>query len=129
MLVAIAGALIVAAAAAYWFLSRRAASRPPPTRDNKAATQFSSVEIRLRSNACPAARALKGQRFLAKEAPTLPLPGCSAAQCSCSFAKLSDRRTDGRRLEHDGLSAAMFLTTNRRQKRDRRHAERSSKTR
>jgi hypothetical protein len=76
----------------------------------------------MRRGACDGARALEGQRFLVKDAPSLPLKGCTAAQCSCSFGKLSDRRTEGRRLEHGGLSATLFLTNSRRKKRDRRAA-------
>jgi hypothetical protein len=83
------------------------------------------VEIRTRSGACEPARALEGQRFLAKDAPALPLPSCDVAKCSCTFAKLSDRRTEDRRFEHGGLSAAMFLKTNRRAKRERRRAQKS----
>jgi hypothetical protein len=59
---------------------------------------------------------------LAKDAPTLPLRECSAARCSCTFSKLPDRRTDGRRLEHGGLHVTLFIAANRRTKRDRRRA-------
>jgi hypothetical protein len=36
------------------------------------------------------------------------------------FAKLSDRRTDERRLDHGALNASLFLTANRREQSDRR---------
>jgi len=127
--VAITGVLIAAAAAAYWFRTRRGAAHAPRARETRPRTEFSSAEIRLSRDACESARALKGRRFLAKEAPALPLPHCSAPRCSCSFVKLPDRRTDDRRLEHEGLIASMFLTTNRRQKRGRRRAERASEER
>jgi hypothetical protein len=65
--------------------------------------------------------------MLAGQAPALPLAACNSARCSCSFVKLSDRRIETRRLEHGGLSAALFLMTNRRAKRERRRAERSSR--
>lgn len=128
MLFAIA-AVIASAAAAYWFLARRGVARASPVRKTRPRAQFSSAEIRLRRNACEPARALQGRRFLSTEAPALPLPDCSAPRCSCSFIKLSDRRTERRRLELDGLIASMFLTTNRREKRDRRRAERERKER
>jgi hypothetical protein len=113
--------LVLLAGAACWLMVRRARARrrplPSPT---KAGGRFGGVEIRTRAGACAAARALEGQRFLAKNAPALPLRGCAASQCSCRFSKLSDRRTDGRRLQQGGLTASLFLANNRRTKRDRR---------
>jgi hypothetical protein len=126
MLLALVGSLILAAAAAYWLTTRRSRPRNRPAPERKTGGRFGAVEIRLRNTACEAARALEGQRFLSKDAPALPLPACSAAKCSCSFAKLSDRRSDGRRSEHGGPTAALFLTRNRRNTRDRRRAEESS---
>jgi hypothetical protein len=127
MIEALVGALVVAVGAAYWLLihRRRAGNRPPQPKTrvaqpSKAGGRFGSVQIRTRGGACGAARALEGQRFLAKDAPSLPLSDCTSGQCSCSFTKLSDRRTDGRRLEQGGLSASLFIATNRRTRRDRR---------
>ena len=122
MIVALIGALVlVAGAAAYWLVIRQSRARSsPPSQPTKAGGRFGAVEIRARSGACDSARALEGQRFLAKNAPTLPLPDCATTQCSCSFAKLSDRRTDGRRLQQGGLAASLYIATNRRAKRDRR---------
>jgi hypothetical protein len=125
MIVAFVGALVLAAGAVYWLLSGRAGAQKRESRESKAAATYSAVEIRPRSGACDAARALQGRRFLSTDAPALPLAKCTAAPCRCRFAKLSDRRTDGRRLEHDGLSAALFLPSNRRKRRDRRRTEQS----
>ncbi len=120
MLLSLITAAIVAAGGAYWVATRRKSSGQEPPRPAKPAGRFGAVEIRTRTGACDAARKLEGQRFLARSAPALPLAECSAAQCACSFGKLSDRRTEGRRLEHGGLSASMFVASNRRQRRDRR---------
>jgi len=126
MFLVLVSLVIVAAGAAYWFFARRGnASNPAPRAAKPAGGRFGSVEIRTRNGACEPARALEGQRFLAKDAPALPLPACKATQCSCTFAKLSDRRTEERRFEHGGLSAAMFLKTNRRAKRERRRAKKA----
>lgn len=121
MIEAFVCALALIAGAVYWVMARRARARsrppPPPT---KAGGRFGAVEIRIRSGACNAARQLEGQRFLSKNAPALPLRTCAAAQCSCSFSKLSDRRTDGRRFLQGGLTASLFIASNRRKKSDRR---------
>jgi hypothetical protein len=125
MILVLLAALILAAGAAYWLTARRAALRPPdrlsaPSR--KVGGRFSGVEIRTRGGACRAAHALQGRRFLSKDAPSLPLSDCTHAQCACTFSKLPDRRTEGRRLDYGALNASLFLTTNRRMKRDRRAA-------
>jgi|SRR5688572_32946281 hypothetical protein len=124
MFVALIGALVASGGAAFWLVSRRETppKAPHPKPRTKAGGRFGAVEIRPRRGACRAALQLKDRRFLAKNAPALPLRECSAERCNCIFSKLKDRRTDARRLEHDGLSAALFLTTNRRGKRDRRRA-------
>jgi hypothetical protein len=135
MAVAFIAALVLAAGMGYWLVSRRQArpaGRPAPATkvaalpakasSTKTGGRFAAVEIRTRSGACEAAVALEGRRFLAKDAPALPLQKCSAAQCTCAFSKLSDRRTEGRRLDFGGLSASQFLEKNRRAKRDRRMA-------
>jgi hypothetical protein len=121
-------ALLAVAAVVYRSTARRAAARSVAPREARAGGRFVSVEIRARSGACEAARALVGQRFLAKDAPALPLAACGAAQCSCGFAKLGDRRTDIRRLLQGGLSASWFAAANRRNKRDRR-ANKSTRAR
>jgi len=121
MIEAFVGVLALLAGAVYWLVVRRARARSrPPPQPTKAGGRFGAVEIRIRSGACGAARALEGQRFLSKNAPALPLGTCAAAQCSCSFSKLSDRRTDGRRFQQGGLTASLFIASNRRTKRDRR---------
>ncbi len=51
---------------------------------------------------CSAIKRLQGKRFLEREAPHLPLPGCPAARCDCMYTHHDDRRT-GRR-DRRGLS-------------------------
>ena len=124
MILTLVSVILIACGAAYWLIVRRREQPSRAQRAAKPAGRFGAVEIRPRSGACDAARSLVGRRFLAKDAPTLPLQGCAAAKCSCSFSKLTDRRTEGRRLEHGGLSASLFLQNSRRKKRDRRHGHR-----
>jgi hypothetical protein len=128
MIIAFIAAIAVAAGAAYWLWPRRPAPSPDraPPQTKPAGGRYGAVEIRVRGGACQVARSLEGRRFLSKEAPALPLSACTAAQCSCKFAKWSDRRSEHRRLEHGGLSASIFLANNRRTKRERRRAAKLS---
>jgi hypothetical protein len=70
-----------------------------PARATRPSHPYHSVSIRLGKHACEAAKALVEQRFLAKEAPRLPLQKCDAASCTCVFAHHEDRRQEGRRAE------------------------------
>jgi hypothetical protein len=47
--------------------------------------------------ACSFARRLRGRRFLSREAPQLPLPGCPLANCQCAYKHHDDRRRKLRR--------------------------------
>lgn len=120
--IAILVAIALLAAAGWWW-ARSSKARHVPSRTARAAERFASVEIRRRSGACDAAHALEGQRFLANQSPALPLVGCTKPRCDCTFAKLSDRRTDDRRWGNDGLSAAMFIKAQRRKQAGRRDAD------
>ncbi len=46
---------------------------------------------------CEAAQTIKGKRFLSDDVPLLPLDGCDASDCKCSYKRFDDRRTDIRR--------------------------------
>ena len=60
---------------------------------------YQAVCIVHAGKCCAAVKALTGQRFLARTAPSLPLPACSLSdQCKCSFQKHDDRRNSDRRL-------------------------------
>lgn len=58
---------------------------------------YHCVSIESPASACVAARRLEGQRFLASEAPSLPLPGCSSLNCTCVYTHFDDRRHQVRR--------------------------------
>lgn len=66
-----------------------------PARPNR----YQSVSVAYPSKCCAAIKALAGQRVLACDAPSLPLPSCTLAhQCKCRFEKYDDRRDDERRF-------------------------------
>jgi len=134
-MIAIAILVVLALAALTWWMLRQrqpaperhsvrsqpsVAARKPEAQSKPVAPRYDAVEIDARYAACEAAVALRGRRFLSKEAPALPLRECNAEQCSCVFVKHSDRRADERRLDHAGLGASLHLANNRRQRRGRR---------
>lgn len=79
-----------------------------------------AVEVAPGSPSCAASKQLKGKRFLCTEAPRLPLPGCSAVQCSCRYKHFSDRRVGPRRADESGVYYHMLVPQPERdQRRDR----------
>ena len=54
---------------------------------------FHAVAIKYSENACDAAKAMTGRRFLSSAAPRLPLPECDFLECRCQFAHYEDRRS------------------------------------
>jgi len=57
-----------------------------------------AVAVRSSRAACPACKAIAGVRFLAREAPKLPLANCHhAAVCHSTYEHFDDRREGPRR--------------------------------
>jgi hypothetical protein len=54
--------------------------------------RWHAVSVEPGHNACRAAHAIEGVRFLAAEAPKLPLADCDAKQCTCHYRHFDDRR-------------------------------------
>lgn len=96
--------------------------RKPP-RASRSTHRYHAVSIRFGKNPCAAAKALGEQRFLAKDAPRLPLPACDAERCGCSFAHHEDRREEGRRAEDQDATPAPFAGRNARSGIPRRRAD------
>lgn len=91
-------ALIVVLLALWLAYRRRQGREPAQPQERRISTstsgrRFHAVSIRAGSNACAAAKALSGERFLATEAPSIPLPNCDAPQCDCRFQHHDDRRS------------------------------------
>jgi hypothetical protein len=85
--------------------------------------QFSAVSIEPDSRGCcKAVRQLSNKRFLASEAPMLPLDECSQpGNCQCAYKKWPDRREeDDRRTGYSGLASQFYVATERRDGKDRR---------
>jgi len=56
-------------------------------------SEFRCVQVNANGDdCCQAALELSGMRFLPEEIPRLPLAGCEADSCNCSYELFSDRR-------------------------------------
>lgn len=114
--------------AAWLFLRKKKASsnadsRPAQT-STRTNTAFHAVSIKFSENACTAAKAMAGRRFLATETPSLPLPECNVLECHCCFNHHGDRRITKDRRSPFAQSGATDGTGSfereRRNKKDRR---------
>ncbi|MGH8136044.1 MAG: hypothetical protein ACRER4_06825 [Steroidobacteraceae bacterium] len=80
---------------------------------------YHSVSISTDPKCCQEVHAIEERRFLAVEAPQLPLPGCGAAQCNCRYVHHDDRRsTENRRVQAKNRRA--YSRTERREGKGRR---------
>lgn len=59
---------------------------------------YHAVSIQPGATCCGAARELRMQRFLSREAPPLPLAACTVSPCRCSYRHHDDRRMKARRV-------------------------------
>ena len=82
----------------------RAEPAPATVAPKKAVQHFHAVTIAAGPRACEAARRLRNQRFLSRDAPPLPLKDCSCSNCECRYEHHDDRRQLGRRARDLGVS-------------------------
>lgn len=91
----------------------------PPVRNFQAISIYRGVE------ACPPAKRFSEHRFLAKDAPTLPLPGCTMPEtCQCKYLKHKDRRSYQRRAQDFTSTSRIYVGPDRRTLRGRRSTDR-----
>ena len=120
------GALLVLTIA--WLVVRVRRNKAAETTESMPKTsntgKYHSVAIKYAENACDAAKAMTGRRFLATAAPRLPLPECNYPDCSCKFAHYDDRRTGKDRRSPFATGSASGATgkhgVERRERNDRR---------
>jgi hypothetical protein len=120
------GALLILTVA--WLIVRirqnkaatKAESRPQPKNEG----EYHAVAIQYSENACDAAKAMTGRRFLSNAAPRLPLPECDFLECRCQFTHYDDRRASRDRRSPFAPAGATDGTGSyekeRREKTDRR---------
>ena len=116
-------AVVAVAVWVMWFLSEpRARTQTTPVARGKTAggtSLFHAVSIRSGLDPCEPVKKLKGKRLLSKNAPSLPLPDCGAADCQCWYEHFADRRIDDRRA----YRPTSYPGHERRAGNDRRHPE------
>ncbi len=118
------GALVIfmAAIAFWWYHAAREKRRKAAQlAERYQRNPYHCVEIHGGRDACEAARKLGKTRFLSREAPVLPLQGCNAPHCTCSYAHFDDRREHDRRNPYgEWASIPPALTGERRSRTERR---------
>ena len=102
-----------------------AAKDPAPVR--KKISAHHAVSVVTGPRCCAEAKALRGQKFLSREAPSLPLQGCNRDDCTCRYEHYEDRRATPRRARDLGVAVDGWIEVDRRGtvvKRGRRTADR-----
>jgi hypothetical protein len=82
---------------------RESASRPDQRLERRRDSPYHAVSVTAGRPSCEAAKQLGALRFLAGQAPSLPLAGCDVHPCECRYSHYADRRTGlDRRVEIGG---------------------------
>lgn len=119
--------LLVVALLLAWAVFRHARkSARAGRRASAGAHPYHSVSIQPRGAACEIVRRMAGERFLATEAPSIPLPGCTRRDCRCVYEHFDDRRLiDRRALEVPGMPVTHHGAERRGRGRGRRRTDRA----
>ncbi len=95
---------------------RAASAYVGPASQDKSAGEYHAVHLQFcEETACEPVRRHDGERFLASEAPALPLVDCDARECRCRYSHYDDRRKImGRRAVDNGFDAQPYRGPERR---------------
>ena len=122
--------LLVVGLLVAWLIYRQGLDRPGARQKRplglpRHASDFHAVSVKPGAYACNEANEIAGERFLATEAPEIPLPGCTSSNCECHFIHHNDRRAGKERrspFTSGGVAAATgTYAQDRRQGRERRN--------
>jgi hypothetical protein len=103
--------------------AKKSAPSAKPKR-SKSTGDFRAVEIAPSATCCAAAMHARGRPYLLRDAPRLPLYGCTMpTKCSCKFLKNADRRESDRRLFGAAETNRWFVGLESRKRGGRRSAE------
>jgi hypothetical protein len=68
--------------------------------------KWHAISVDAKALSCMMAQDLRKKRFLSKEAPALPLEGCTKrSNCLCTYKHHDDRRSKSRRDSEAGISS------------------------
>ena len=91
--------IAVCLAGAFWLLNAKGntqssrAKRPMSVqRSSKPHKRYQAASIKFGGCACSAVKTIGEKRFLAEQAPLVPLPECNAETCDCKYIRHEDRR-------------------------------------
>jgi hypothetical protein len=124
--------LLILVACYFWCVSEISLARLKKALDeNSDATlfqsQFRCVVISPDFVACKEVRGYQSTPLLVNNAPTLPLPGCDAIKCNCTFMHYDDRRMEVARRDKQATKQELIYANRRvvkekRMTKDRRRA-------
>lgn len=104
-------------------LARLSGRKEPPAATGPL-RPFQAISIYRGMNCCELARKFSDHRFLVRDAPALPLAGCTLGKaCQCKYIKHRDRRAEPRRLMDFGMAARLFDGRERRARGSGRRAK------
>ena len=115
-----------------WYFYRQGLDKPEERKERRISpalrnsSKYHAVSVKPGAYACSAANTIAGERFLASQAPSLPLPDCDASECECHFVHHNDRRTGKDRrspFTSGGVAAATGTFSGERRKGDDRRDE------
>jgi hypothetical protein len=120
--------LLVVGLLVAWLIYRQGLDRPATRQDRRISapgksSDYHTVSIKPGAYACSEASDIAGQRFLATEAPEIPLPGCTSSNCECRFVHHNDRRS-GKDRRSPFTSGGIAATTGRFREERRKGSER-----
>ncbi len=96
-----------------------------PVQAHRVSNPFHAVSIKAGPGCGRTAENYAGRRFLAADAPRLPLPTCDARNCRCRYVHHEDRRTGIDRRHRDAWNRNIALAKggDRRGSRGRRETD------
>ncbi len=115
-----------------WYFYRQGLDKPEEREERRSSpalknsSTYHAVSVKAGAYACSAANNIAGKRFLASQAPSLPLPDCDAGECECHFVHHNDRRTGKDRrspFTSGGIAAATGTFSGERRRGDDRRDE------
>ena len=121
-------AIVLFLGVVYWLFRPRREQDASAKLRRRSPRPFPATSIAHPADACSAAREIDRTRFLAWEAPSLPLAGCNTEECRCHYIYHGDRRSLGPDRRRASLDNRVEPSFDRRRGADRRRANRAPVT-